>query len=196
MLYVRGNKRDYDAWEELGNPGWGYRHILPYFKKSEDNRNPYLAQSPYHSSGGYLTVQEAPWRTPLATAFVEGGEQLGYPNQDINGESQSGFMIAQGTIRRGSRCSTSRAFLRPVRLRPNLHIAIHAHVTKVNVDPVSRKAWGVTVYLNGRPRIILATKEVILSTGAVSSPQLLMLSGIGPKDHLKEMGIPVIQVCT
>ncbi|OXA40594.1 glucose dehydrogenase [FAD, quinone] [Folsomia candida] len=193
MLYVRGNRRDYDQWEEMGNPGWGYDNVLHYFKKSEDNRNPYLAYSPYHSSGGYLTVQESPWRTPLATAFVEAGEQLGYINQDINGESQTGFMVAQGTIRRGSRCSTARAFLRPIRLRPNLHVAIQAHVTKVNVDPVSKRAWGVTAFIGGRSRVILASKEIILSAGAISSPQLLMLSGIGPKDHLTEMGIPVIQ---
>jgi choline dehydrogenase-like flavoprotein len=77
MLYVRGNRRDYDSWEQMGNYGWGYDHVLPYFTKSEDNRNPYLAESPYHGVGGYLTVQEAPYKTPLATAFVEGGVELG-----------------------------------------------------------------------------------------------------------------------
>jgi choline dehydrogenase-like flavoprotein len=130
----------------------------------------------------------------LATAFVEGGIELGYENRDINGESQTGFMIAQGTIRRGSRCSTSRAFLRPIRLRPNLDIAIHAHVTRINIDPVTKRAWGVTVFLNGRPVIVRVSKEVILAAGAVSSPQLLMLSGVGPSSHLKALGIPVLQV--
>jgi choline dehydrogenase-like flavoprotein len=141
-----------------------------------------------------LTIQEAPWRTPLATAFVQGGEELGYANQDINGESQTGFMIAQGTIRRGSRCSTARAFLRTVRLRPNLHIAINAQVTKVHVDPVFKRAWGVTVYLNGRPQLVRASREIVLSAGSISSPHILMLSGIGPASHLAEMGIPLIQV--
>ena len=86
MLYVRGNKRDYDTWESLGNPGWGSTEALYYFKKSEDNRDPYLARSLYHSTGGYLTVGEASWRTPLATAFVEAGKELGYENRDCNGE--------------------------------------------------------------------------------------------------------------
>lgn len=90
MLYVRGNKKDYDRWESLGNPGWGYRDALYYFKKSEDNKNPYLARTPYHSTGGYLTVSEAPYHTPLVASFIEGGQQLGYANRDINGEHQAG----------------------------------------------------------------------------------------------------------
>ncbi|KAK0095907.1 hypothetical protein PV326_007065 [Microctonus aethiopoides] len=192
MLYVRGNKYDYDYWEALGNPGWGYDQALHYFKKSEDNRNPYLKNSPYHSTGGYLTVQESPWRTPLVVAFVEAGTELGYENRDINGEYQTGFMIAQGTIRRGSRCSTAKAFLRPIRLRNNFHTAMNAHVTKIVIDPVSMKAIAVEFYRDGRKQIVKARKEIILSAGAINSPQLLMLSGIGPKDHLREFGIPVI----
>lgn len=90
MLYVRGNKKDYDQWEALGNPGWGYRDALYYFKKSEDNQNPYLAQTPYHGTGGYLTISEAPYHTPLVASFIEGGKQLGYENRDCNGEYQSG----------------------------------------------------------------------------------------------------------
>lgn len=167
---------------------------VQFYQKSEDNRNPYLALTPYHSSGGYLTVQEAPWRTPLATAFVQGGIELGYENRDINGESQTGFMIAQGTIRRGSRCSTSRAFLRPIRHRPNLHIVIHAHVLKVNIDPIFKRAWSVNVLHGGTMKVFHARYEIILSAGAVASPWILMLSGVGPADHLAEMGIPVIQV--
>ena len=129
MLYVRGNRKDYDHWAALGNPGWSYDEVLHYFKKSEDNRNPYLAGTKYHGKGGYLTVQEAPWRTPLATVFVEAGVEMGYDNRDCNGEFQTGFMIPQGTIRRGSRCSSAKAFLRPIRRRPNLHIAMKSHVT-------------------------------------------------------------------
>lgn len=194
MLYVRGNRRDYDQWEALGNPGWAFHHVLHYFKKSEDNRNPYIARNvEYHGTGGYLTVQEAPWRTPLATAFVQAGVEMGYDNRDYNAEFQTGFMIPQGTLRRGSRCSTSKAFIRPVRLRRNLHVAMHAFVTKILIDPSTKRAYGVKFLREGHARVVLARKEIILSAGAINSPQLLMLSGIGPKDHLHSLGIPVLQ---
>lgn len=193
MLYLRGNRKDYDTWEEQGNPGWGFQDVLHYFKKSEDNKNPYLVQTPYHASDGYLTVQEAPWHTPLVTAFVQAGQEMGYENRDINGEYQTGFMIAQGTIRRGSRCSSAKAFLRPARLRKNLHVAMHAHATKVLIHPKSKRAYGMEFARNGKMFRIRVKKEVIVSGGAINSPQLLMLSGIGPKEHLQEFGIPVIQ---
>ncbi|XP_012232576.1 glucose dehydrogenase [FAD, quinone]-like [Linepithema humile] len=193
MLYLRGNKRDYDMWEEQGNPGWAFRDLLPYFKKSEDNQNPYLVQTSYHGSDGYLTVQEAPWHTPLAAAFVQSGQEMGYQNRDINGEYQTGFMIAQATIRHGSRCSVAKAFLRPVRLRKNLQVAMHAHATKVLVHPTSKRAYGVEFVRDGKIFRIRAEKEVIVSGGSVNSPQILMLSGIGPQEHLRELGIPVIQ---
>lgn len=193
MLYVRGNKKDYDIWESLGNPGWGSEEALYYFKKSEDNRNPYLARTPYHSTGGYLTVQEAPWHTPLAAAFVQAGVEMGYENRDINGELQTGFMIAQGTTRRGTRCSTGKAFLRPARLRKNLHVAMDSHVTRVLIDPVTKRAFGVEFSREGKLHVIRAKKEVIVSGGSVNSPQLLMLSGVGPREHLQELKIPVIQ---
>ncbi|CAL4141371.1 unnamed protein product, partial [Meganyctiphanes norvegica] len=194
MLYVRGNKRDYDAWDQSGCHGWDSETVLHYFKKSEDNRNPYIARnSRYHGTGGYLTVQEAPWRTPLATAFVEAGVEMGYENRDYNAEFQTGFMIPQGTIRRGSRCSTSKAFIRPIRLRKNLHVAMHAFVTKILIDPTTKRAYGVKFIRDGRAQVVLARKEVIVSAGAVNSPQLLMLSGIGPADHLRHHNIPVLQ---
>lgn len=192
MLYVRGNRYDYDHWESLGNPGWGFDNVLHYFKKSEDNRNPYLAKTPYHSTGGFLTVQESPWHTPLVAAFVEAGTEIGYENRDINGAQQSGFMIAQGTIRRGSRCSTAKAFLRPVRLRKNLHVAMNAHVTRILFDRSDPyKAVGIEFYRNGRMQKVYAKREVILSAGAINTPQIMMLSGIGPRWHLEEKGIPV-----
>lgn len=193
MLYVRGNRNDYDHWERLGNTGWGYDDVLPYFKKSEDNRNPYLAKTPYHGKGGYLTVQESPWHTPLVAAFVEAGTELGYEHRDVNGEFQEGFMIAQGTIRRGSRCSTAKAFLRPVRLRRNLHVAMHAHVTRIIMDTVQLRAVGVEFMRNGKRHRIGATKEVIMSAGAINTPQIMMLSGIGPQEHLDDLGIPVLK---
>lgn len=166
--------------------------MLPYFKKSEDNRNPYLAKSVYHGKGGFLTVQESPWHTPIVAAFVEAGNEIGYQNRDINGAMQTGFMIAQGTIRRGSRCSTAKAFLRPVRLRQNIHFSINSHVTKIAIDPITQKADGVHFLKNGRMHYIRVRKEVILSAGALNTPQLLMLSGIGPDHHLKSVGIKTI----
>lgn len=195
MIYVRGNRLDYDNWASLGNVGWSYNDVLPYFKKSEDNRNPYLVKTPYHGKGGYLTVQESPWRTPLAVAFVKAGEELGYINRDINGAQQTGFMIAQGTIRRGSRCSTAKAFLRPVRLRRNVHISMHSQVTKVlfEMEGTQPKAVGVQFIRDGKMKTVLARNEVILSAGAIGSPQILMLSGIGPVEHLQEMDIPVLR---
>ena len=108
-----------------------------------------------------------------------------YDNRDINGEYQTGFMIAQGTTRRGSRCSTGKAFLRPARLRKNLHVAMESHVTKILIDPVTKRAYGVEFRREDKMHIIRARKEIIVSGGAVNSPQLLMLSGVGPREHLQ-----------
>lgn len=192
MVYIRGNKRDYDYWESLGNIGWSYKDVLPYFTKSEDNRNPYLAATPYHGHGGLLTVQEAPWRTPLSLTFVKAGKELGYEHRDLNGEEQTGFMLTQSTMRRGARCSTSKAFLRPIRLRKNLHIAKFAQATKVLIDPNSKRAFGIEFIKDNKRQMVFAKKEVIMSAGSLNTPQLLMLSGVGPAQHLSDFNIPVI----
>lgn len=213
MLYVRGNKRDYDRWAAEGNTGWSYDDILPYFKKSEDNRNPYIAaNTKYHSTGGYLTIQEPPYRTPMVAAFLQGGVEMGYDNVDGNAAQQTGteatciisnepggqlfyilgFMVAQATNRRGARCSTAKAFLRPIRQRGNLHISMHSHVLKILIDPTTKQVSGVRFQKQGRTYEISATKEVILSAGALNSPQILMLSGIGPADHLRSLNITVL----
>ncbi|XP_076249226.1 glucose dehydrogenase [FAD, quinone]-like [Calliopsis andreniformis] len=191
MIYVRGNRRDYDNWASLGNTGWSYDEVLPYFLKSEDNRNPYLARTPYHSTGGYLTVQEAPWRSPMSIAFLQAGQELGYENRDINGANQTGFMLTQATIRRGSRCSTAKAFLRPVKNRENLHIAMNSQALRVLFNE-DKRATGVEILRDGRQQVVRVRREIVLSAGAINSPQLLMLSGIGPKEHLTEFNIPVI----
>lgn len=194
MLYIRGNRRDYDHWAAQGNPGWSYEEVLPYFKKSQDQRNPYLAKNTrYHATGGYLTVQESPYSSPLGVAFLEAGVEMGYEHRDVNGEFQTGFAPYQFTMRRGYRCSTSKAFLRPVRLRPNLHVALAAHVTKVLVDPTTLRAYGVEFLRGGVLHRVLARKEVVLSAGAINTPQLLMLAGIGPAQHLAQMGIRVLR---
>ncbi|XP_063833151.1 glucose dehydrogenase [FAD, quinone] [Ostrinia nubilalis] len=193
MLYIRGNKRDFDQWESFGNPGWGYEDILPYFKKSEDQRNPYLARDKrHHSTGGYLTVQDSPYNTPLGAGMLQAGEEMGYDILDVNGAQQTGFGWYQFTIRRGTRCSAAKAFLRPVRLRQNLHIALFSHATKVLIDKDTKRAYGVEFIRDGTKQVVYATKEVILSAGAIGSPQLLLLSGVGPEDHLKEVGVDVI----
>lgn len=192
MVYTRGNRRDYDLWEELGNTGWGYKSVLPYFLKSEDIGIKELMNSPYHSSGGYLNVQEATWKTPLAPAFLEAGREMGYEVRDPSSDSQLGFSYVHATIRNGTRCSASKAFLRPIRNRPNLHIAKQARVTKVLIDSKTNKTFGVEFVKDRRTHIVRARKEVILSAGVFNSAQLLMLSGVGPRQHLEELGIPVI----
>ncbi|XP_047510836.1 glucose dehydrogenase [FAD, quinone] [Pieris napi] len=193
MLYIRGNKRDFDQWESFGNPGWGYKDVLPYFKKSEDQRNPYLAKDKkHHAVGGYLTVQDAPYNTPIGASFLQAGEEMGYDIIDVNGAQQTGYGWYQFTMRRGSRCSTAKAFLRPVRLRQNLHIALFSHVTKVLIDKDRKRAYGVEFIRDNTKQVVYAKREVILSAGAIASPQLLMLSGVGPAEHLKEVAIDVI----
>ncbi|CAG9861256.1 unnamed protein product [Phyllotreta striolata] len=193
MLYIRGNRRDFDRWSAYGNDGWSYEEILPYFKKSQDQRNPYLARDKrHHATGGYQTVQDNPYNTPLGIAFLEAGQEMGYDVRDINGAKQTGFALYQFTMRRGARCSTAKAFLRPIRLRKNLHISMYTHVTKVLIDPDTRRAYGVEYIKNGQKQTVLARKEVILSAGAINSPHLLMLSGVGPRNHLEEKGIRVV----
>ncbi|XP_022128035.2 glucose dehydrogenase [FAD, quinone] [Pieris rapae] len=193
MLYIRGNKRDFDQWESFGNPGWGYKDVLPYFKKSEDQRNPYLAKDKkHHAVGGYLSVQDAPYNTPIGASFLQAGEEMGYDIIDVNGAQQTGYGWYQFTMRRGSRCSTAKAFLRPVRLRQNLHIALFSHVTKVLIDKDRKRAYGVEFIRDNKKQVVYAKREVILSAGAVATPQLLMLSGVGPAEHLKEVGIDAI----
>ena len=142
--------------------------------------------------GGYLTVQDSPYNTPIGLGFLQAGQEMGYDVKDINGETQTGFALFQYNMRRGSRCSASKAFLRPIRLRPNLHIALNSHALKVNIDPITKIAYGVQFIRNNVIENVFVTKEVILSAGAINSPQLLMLSGVGPKNHLREKGVSVI----
>ncbi|CAH1132792.1 unnamed protein product [Ceutorhynchus assimilis] len=193
MLYIRGNKRDYNRWASFGNEGWSYEEVLPYFKKSQDQRNPYLAKDTrHHAVGGYQTVQDNPYNTPLGIAFLEAGQEMGYDVRDINGAKQTGFALYQFTMRRATRCSTAKAFLRPIRLRKNFHLSLYSHVTRILIDPTTRRAYGVEFIKHGIKHKILAKKEVILSGGAINSPQLLMLSGVGPAQDLQSHGIPVI----
>lgn len=192
MIHVRGNSHDYDKWEALGNPGWSYKEVLPYFLKMEDS-NVKVHDSGYHRTGGYLSIQDIPFRSESSHAFVRAAEGIGYKYVDYNGESQMGVSYIQGTLRNGSRCSAEKSYLRPAKHRSNLKISTKSRAVQVLIDPDTKIAYGVKYIKNRRYRIARASKEVILSAGAFNSPQLLMLSGIGPKKHLEELEIPVLK---
>ncbi|XP_071113297.1 alcohol dehydrogenase [acceptor]-like [Haliotis cracherodii] len=188
MQYVRGHRHDYDSWAASGCEGWSYKDVLPYFKKSEDIQIDRLKNSEYHGRGGPLTVTEVN-SIPVADYFVRAGTELGFKAIDYNGEHQEGFSRSQASIGNGERMSTSKAFLWPVIDRPNLHVLANSHVTKVMIH--KKTAVGVEYVKDGRLYKVRASREVILSGGAIGSAQLLLLSGIGPKKHLEEMKIPV-----
>ncbi|XP_017487757.1 PREDICTED: glucose dehydrogenase [FAD, quinone]-like [Rhagoletis zephyria] len=191
MLYVRGNRADYDDWERNGAYGWGWKNVFPYFLKAEDQTAPEYLRSGFHARGGPLTVSKQSYLTLVGQAFPKTAAYLGYPVLDINGPVQTGFTIPQGTTRDGSRCSTSKAYLKPARHRPNLHIVTFAHVTRIIFDERKRAA-GVQFDRFSMSYLVYVRREVILSAGSIGSPQLLMLSGIGPRKHLREIGVPCI----
>ena len=165
---------------------------MEYFIKSENNTNEEYAATRFHGQEGPLTVSDVPFHTTLADAFLSAGEELGYKNRDVNGESQNGFMTPQATMRDGRRCSTSKAFLRPARDRSNLDIAMNARVTKILIRAKTKTAIGIEFVRDDKVQYAYASSEVILSAGAVNSPQILMLSGIGPSAELNKYNIPVI----
>ncbi|XP_062566969.1 glucose dehydrogenase [FAD, quinone]-like [Saccostrea cucullata] len=189
MQYVRGSRHDYDGWAKEGCRGWSYKDVLPYFIKSEDIQIPELQNSDYHGKGGYLSVSDGTV-TQLSNVYSKAFEELGYPITDCNGKSQIGYCPSQETTKQGVRWSTAKAFLRPAIGRQNLHVSINSQVTKILIK--DKKAVGVSFVRDNRKYVIMANKEVIVSAGSVQSPQILMLSGIGPKEHLKSMGIPVV----
>lgn len=166
--------------------------MLKYFLKSED-ANLTFQDPGFHQQGGLLSVTEIPYKSMLAKSFVQAGYELGYPVRDINGESQIGFNFHQLTMKNGLRHSTNVAFLHPIRKRKNLHIRKNSHVTRILFDESGRRAIGVEYYKGRKKYRVFARKEVIISAGAINSPQLLMLSGIGPKDHLLSKGINVLR---
>uniref|UniRef100_A0A1B6LGQ0 Glucose-methanol-choline oxidoreductase N-terminal domain-containing protein n=1 Tax=Graphocephala atropunctata TaxID=36148 RepID=A0A1B6LGQ0_9HEMI len=201
LLYVRGNDRDYNNWAAAGNNGWSYEEVLPYFKKSEDLHAQEVLKTKdwkkYHSVGGNLGVGS--WNNseldPVKKAFRAGMAELGYGyNPDPSGKTQMGYALLQGSLTRdGKRSTTAKAFLSPIRHRANLKVAKHALATKVLINAETKTAYGITLKKNGTLINVLSSKEVILSAGSLNSPQLLMLSGIGPADHLKEHNIEVCE---
>ncbi|CAG5124864.1 unnamed protein product [Candidula unifasciata] len=191
MQYVRASRHDYDRWAEYTkDEGWSYQHVLPYFKKSEDIQIPGLQNSPYHGQGGPFTINHLKSQ-PLSAKIIQAGQAAGFPyNEDYNGRTMEGICNSQVNSLNGERMSTGRAFIHPVLGRPNLDVAVRAQVTKIVIK--NKKAVGVEVIKDGRKCVVNANKEIILSAGAVNSPQILMLSGIGPKKHLESLKIPVV----
>ncbi|KAF2349775.1 Glucose-methanol-choline oxidoreductase C-terminal [Trinorchestia longiramus] len=189
MMYNRGNRYDFDRWAELGNPGWDYQTVLKYFKKSENYRGHLTSENEaYHGIGGPLNVESKRWGTPVMKAYLEAGRELGYPTIDPNAASQIGFNTPDMTTKNGVRGSAAEAFIRPNLHRQNLRIQADSQVTRVLFDD-NLRAIGVEYRHQNRVKRAYARKEVILSAGAIDSPKLLMLSGIGPKQHLESVGI-------
>ncbi|XP_037931860.1 glucose dehydrogenase [FAD, quinone]-like, partial [Teleopsis dalmanni] len=189
MMYTRGNRKDYDRWAELGNEGWSYRDVLPYFQKYEGSTVP-DAEPDYVGRNGPVKISYLKWRTAIADAFVAAAQQDGLKYRDYNGHIQTGVSYLQTTTYNALRWSSNRAYLYPLKgKRPNLHIKKFALVTKVLIDPDTKTAYGIIMSTGGRSYKVLAKREVILSAGAINTPQLLMLSGVGPAKHLREMGI-------
>ncbi|XP_048002510.1 glucose dehydrogenase [FAD, quinone]-like [Leguminivora glycinivorella] len=193
MVYMRGNKADYDGWAAAGNPGWSYREVLPYFKKAENNRNLESYDKKYHSEGGPLNVERYPYTDENVLMLVQAFQETGLKVTDFNGENQLGTDVAQSTSMNGQRFSANAAYIRPIRrIRSNLKIVTKAYVTKIIIDPVTKTAVGVEYVKEGAVITAYASKEVISSAGAINSPKLLMLSGVGPVEFLAKHNIPVI----
>ncbi|CAG9824318.1 unnamed protein product, partial [Phaedon cochleariae] len=192
MMYTRGNKLDYDRWAAMGNPGWSYDEILPYFLKSEDAHIA-IRDDRYHQEGGYLGVSDVPYRSKVSGVYIEAAEEAGHPYVDYNGARQLGVSYIQTTTKDGRRSFAEKAFIRPVRQRSNLRVQTKCRVSKILIDQATATARGVEYISRGRTHEAFANKEVILSAGVLNSPQVLMLSGIGPKDHLDSLGIPVLR---
>ncbi|MDN3351755.1 GMC family oxidoreductase N-terminal domain-containing protein [Actinomadura sp. DC4] len=189
MIYIRGHRHDYDTWrDEYGCKGWGYADLLPYFRRAEDQQR---GESDYHGVDGPLRVEDLRYKHPLTRSWVESAQEFGLPaNNDFNGAEQDGVGYYQVTQRRGRRWSTADGYLRPVLDRPNLTVRTDALTTKVLIE--NGRATGVRFVAGGKEEEALAQREVILCGGAVNSPQLLMLSGLGPADHLRSLGIDVV----
>ena len=190
LLYVRGQPQDYDRWQQMGNPGWGWDDVLPLFKRSENQER---GADEFHGEDGPLSVSNMRLQRPICDAWVAAAQEAGYPfNPDYNGATQEGVGYFQLTTRNGRRCSSAVAFLNPARSRPNLTIVTHAQASRITFD--GRRATGVAYRdRSGAEHVVKARAEVILSSGAIGSPQLLMVSGLGEAAQLREHGIDVLR---
>ena len=188
LVYIRGQKQDYDHWRQLGNEGWSYDDVLPFFKKAEDQER---GSDDYHASGGPLAVSDIRDKREICDAFVEAAQQAGIPkNNDFNGRDQEGVGNFQTTSRNGLRCSTATAYLKPIKNRPNLRIETDAMVLNILFD--GKRASGIRFRQQGQEKTVSAGGGIVLAGGAINSPQLLQLSGIGPAEHLRAHGIDVL----
>ena len=187
MIYIRGQREDYDDWAQQGNPGWSWNDVLPYFRKAEHNER---GADAWHGTGGPLNVMDLQQPNPSSRLFVQAASQAGFPlNRDFNGAQQEGVGFYQVTQKGGERCSAAKAYLTPHLSRPNLTVMTDAHATRILLE--GKRAVGVEVRVGGQLQQLQASREVLLSAGALQSPQLLMLSGIGPAAHLRQHGIEV-----
>ncbi|KYN43081.1 Glucose dehydrogenase [acceptor] [Trachymyrmex septentrionalis] len=194
MIATRGGAEDYDRWAKMGNEGWAYKDVLKYFKKLETIDIPELqSDNIYHGTKGPLHISYPLFRTPLAKAFLDAGKELGYPLLDYNGKNIIGFSYLQTTMVNGTRMSSNRAYLHPARNRRNLHVTRESMVKKVLINRHTNRAIGVEFIKHRQIIRVFASKEIILCAGAIGSPQILMLSGIGPTKHLNELGIDVVR---
>jgi choline dehydrogenase len=189
LVYVRGNPQDFDRWEAEGAQGWGYRHVLPYFKRAETRDE---GGDAYRGDAGPLHTRYGSMANPLHEAWLQAARQAGYPlTEDINGFQQEGFGRMDMTVRDGVRSSAANAYLRPALSRRNLEVRTHALATRVLFD--GRRATGVEYRRRGRLATVTARREVILAGGPINSPQLLKLSGVGPAAELRSHGLPVVR---
>jgi len=185
MCYIRGQREDYDHWAALGNTGWAWQDVLPYFKKSEHNERD---ADELHGTGGPLHVTDLQSPNPFALRFVQAAAQAGHTiNQDFNGANQEGVGLYQVTHKQGERCSAAKAYLTPTLTRPNVQVFTGAQVTRILLE--KKRAVGVEFVQDGQLKQLHCQREVLLSAGAIQSPQILMLSGIGPHQHLINTGI-------
>lgn len=188
LLYVRGQAEDYDRWAELGNPGWGYDEVLPYFRKSEDQER---GEDRFHGIGGPQKVSDLRLRRPIAEKFIRAAAESGIPlNDDCNGATQEGVGYFQQSAYRGFRWSTAKGFLRPALKRPNLKLVTKAHACRIIFR--DKRAVGIEYRHGGRVRTAQASAEIVLCAGAINSPQLLQCSGLGDPTLLESVGMPVV----
>ncbi|HTW69856.1 MAG TPA: choline dehydrogenase [Acetobacteraceae bacterium] len=187
LIYIRGQRQDFDLWRQLGNTGWSYDDVLPYFKKAENQEH---GADEFHGTGGPLCVSDLRTEHPLHDAFIAGAQEAGYPfNRDFNGAEQEGVGPLQLTVRGRRRCSAAAAYLKPAMQRPNLRVEIRALTHRILLE--GKRAVGIEYSRNGEIRQARARREVILCGGSINSPQILQLSGIGPGALLQSLGIEV-----
>ncbi|XP_044018253.1 glucose dehydrogenase [FAD, quinone]-like [Aphidius gifuensis] len=191
MVYIRGSKQDYDDWANMGNPGWSFKEVLPYFMRSENNAQADILDQGYHGRSGPLPISFFLSQPSIGYDLVRAGKELGYGETDFNGRNNTGFAFAQGIVKDGHRVSLSRAFLRPQLNNPNLHVMLESTATKIIFDS-QKRATGVKFVYKGKEYQVDAKKEVIVSAGSINTPNLLLHSGVGPTKELSSFGLPTV----